>query len=237
LKRKDKDVMNARLTAASLTQRAEFTIVVLAAFGAFITTSAIEVVHVSARISESMLRLMLAYELVVGPALLLVLLRFRGWTAASVGLRPTLRDPIVGLGLAVVTLLSFVVVFPVAAALVPGAQLGPKGGFFSGDLSLQTVIAVSMVNPVFEELFVGAYVITSLTRQGVSTGLAVAVGTGIRILYHLYLGVVVAALGLIPLGLIFGYYFARRRRLWPIVVAHAIIDFLTLGGFVGAAHN
>jgi uncharacterized protein len=229
--------MSARLAAVSLSQRAEFAVVMLAAFGAFIATSAVEVMHVSARISESMLRLMLAYELVAGPALLLALRRFRGWTATSVGLRPGFRDPIVGLGLAAATLLSFALLFPLAAAFLPGVQWSPKGGFFLGHLSLQTIIAVSVVNPVFEELFVGAYLITSLTRQGVSTGLAVAVGAGIRVLYHLYLGVVIAALGLIPLGLIFGYYFARRRRVWPIIVAHAVIDFLTLSGLVGAPHD
>jgi membrane protease YdiL (CAAX protease family) len=34
------------------------------------------------------------------------------------------------------------------------------------------------------------------------------------------------------MGLIFGLYFTRRRRLWPIVVAHAVTDFLSLGGFL-----
>jgi membrane protease YdiL (CAAX protease family) len=215
---------------AILSQRSEFTIVVLAAFGLAIAVSAIEVIHVSARISESMLSVMLAYELVVGSALLVALLRYRGWTAASLGLSPTFWDPIVGFGLATATLLSIVAVFSIAAWFFPGAQFSPEGGFFLGHLGLTTVIAVSLVNPVFEELFVGAYVITSLTRQGISTGLAVAVSTGIRVLYHLYLGVSVAAIMLIPLGIIFGYSFARRRRLWAIVVAHAAVDFLSLSG-------
>jgi membrane protease YdiL (CAAX protease family) len=231
----------ARFAAANrmamLSQRSEFAIVALAAFGLAIAISAIEAIHVSARISESMLRAMLAYELVVGPALLVALLRFRGWTAASLGLSPTFWDPIVGLGLATATLLLIGVLFTTAAHLFPGAQFSPEGGFFLGHLGLPTVIAVSLVNPVFEELFVGAYVITSLTRQGINTGLAVAVSTGIRLLYHLYLGVSVAAIMLIPLGLIFGYYFARRRRLGAIVVAHAVTDFLSLGGFMNLPDN
>jgi CAAX protease family protein len=48
--------------------------------------------------------------------------------------------------------------------------------------------------------------------------------------YHSYLGAVVAPLVLIPMGLIFGYAFARQRRMWPVAIAHAVTDFASLGG-------
>jgi membrane protease YdiL (CAAX protease family) len=184
--------------------------------------------HVTARISEARLRFLFTYEIIVGLALV-TFLRRRGWTASSVGSRPSIWDPLIGLGLAGVTLLCIVALFSVTAALVPRLQLAPVGGFISGQLALPTVVAVSIVNPVFEELFVAAFVIASLTKQGARIGTAVTVSIAIRLFYHLYLGVVAAAFVIIPMGLIFGYYFARRRRLWPIVVAHAAIDFLALG--------
>lgn len=132
--------------------------------------------------------------------------------------------------MALATLLSVSILLSVTARLFPGAPLASQGGPL-GPLGFGTVVAVSIVNPAFEELFVTAYVVTSLTNQGVNHGTAVTVSVVIRLLYHLYLGAVLAALLLIPMGLIFGYYFARRRRLWPIVVAHAATDFLALGGF------
>jgi membrane protease YdiL (CAAX protease family) len=36
------------------------------------------------------------------------------------------------------------------------------------------------------------------------------------------------------MGLIFGLYFGRYRRLWPIVVGHAVLDFLALEGVANA---
>jgi len=87
-----------------------------------------------------------------------------------------------------------------------------------------------IVNPLFEEFFVDAYLITSLTKQGTKLATAVAVGIVIRLLYHGYLGAVVAPLVLIPMGLIFGYAFARQRRVWPVAIAHAVTDFASLGG-------
>jgi membrane protease YdiL (CAAX protease family) len=74
-----------------------------------------------------------------------------------------------------------------------------------------------------------------LTKQSGNLGTTVSISVAIRLLYHLFLGAVVAALTLIPMGLIFGFDFARRRRLWPIVVAHVVIDFLSLGGIMQAA--
>jgi len=37
-----------------------------------------------------------------------------------------------------------------------------------------------------------------------------------------------AVIGILPLGLVFTYYFARSRRLWPAVVAHMIFDTIGL---------
>ena len=46
-------------------------------------------------------------------------------------------------------------------------------------------------------------------------------------LVHAYQGPM-AVIGILPLGLVFTYYFARSRRLWPAVVAHMIFDTIGL---------
>lgn len=82
------------------------------------------------------------------------------------------------------------------------------------------------MNPIFEETFLCGYVVTSLTPVR-SSATAVSASVGIRALYHLYQGPL-AAVGIIPVGLVFTWYFARTHRLWPLVVAHAVLDFLGL---------
>ena len=81
-------------------------------------------------------------------------------------------------------------------------------------------------DPEREEVFVCGYVIAAL-RKTRSISFAINVSVGIRLIYHLYQGTVGVA-SIIPLGLIFAYWYARTGRLWPAVIAHAIIDFAGL---------
>lgn len=59
---------------------------------------------------------------------------------------------------------------------------------------------------------------------------AVNISAAIRLSYHLYQGAA-GVFAVVPLGLLFGFWFARTRQLWPLIVAHAILDFagLSLG--------
>jgi len=86
-----------------------------------------------------------------------------------------------------------------------------------------TIVLVSLINPVFEEVFVCGYVIEALReRFGLTT--AINVSVLIRASYHLYQGV-----GTLPFhcayGLLQAYAYVRFRRLWPLLVSHAILDF------------
>ena len=91
------------------------------------------------------------------------------------------------------------------------------------------MIAFIVVNSFFEETIVSGYVITALSPQG--AGLAITASTLLRFLYHLYQGPL-AAISILPLGLLFGAVFWRWRNLWPLIVAHTIanlIAFLLVG--------
>jgi membrane protease YdiL (CAAX protease family) len=98
-------------------------------------------------------------------------------------------------------------------------------------LSLTAVAVVSILNPFFEEIFVTGYLITSL-RERHKPSFAVATSAALRVSYHLYEG----ALGVVmvlPMGLVFALCFARYGRLWPLVIAHAIFDFIALASYIG----
>jgi len=45
----------------------------------------------------------------------------------------------------------------------------------------------------------------------------------IRLTCHLYQGAA-GVIGIVPLGFIFTYWYARTGRLWPVVLAHALFD-------------
>jgi membrane protease YdiL (CAAX protease family) len=48
--------------------------------------------------------------------------------------------------------------------------------------------------------------------------------------YHLYQGFG-AGLGNIAMGLVFGYAWQRTKRLWPLVIAHGLIDTVAFVGY------
>ena len=96
-------------------------------------------------------------------------------------------------------------------------------------LSMAAIVAVSIVNPIFEEVFVCGYVIRALQRTR-SVAFAVNVSVAIRVSYHLYQGAI-GALGVVVAGLILGWWFARKGRLWPVIIAHGLMDLVALLGF------
>jgi membrane protease YdiL (CAAX protease family) len=56
----------------------------------------------------------------------------------------------------------------------------------------------------------------------------------LRAAYHLYQGFG-AGLGNLAMGLVFGYVWQRTGRLWPLIVAHGLIDTVAFVGYALAA--
>jgi membrane protease YdiL (CAAX protease family) len=189
--------------------------------------------------------------------LLIPFLRARGWTLARLGFRFSLRGMLQGVTLAIAAYSLYLAFVILAVNLRPDvARALASTHLVSSGISWTTILAACAINPFYEEIFVCGYVVSVLSEQrrdasvGVvalptdgelrSTGaasrisaprvsLSTAVSTSafIRLSYHLYQGVA-GVLSVTPLGLLFGWWFARRRQLWPLIVAHAVLDFVGL---------
>jgi len=110
-------------------------------------------------------------------------------------------------------------------AYLPGSKLG------FGLLTLCFVV----VNPVFEELTVRAFLMSETIALTGNTTLAVLFSFLLQTSYHLYQGIPYAlALGLI--FLVFSIYYARIRRIFPVLVAHFLADFLFHLRYILQAH-
>jgi membrane protease YdiL (CAAX protease family) len=175
--------------------------------------------------SPHLLRL-LASELVIG-ALIAYLLKMRGWTLSRLGLRPSWGDPAWGLLLVAASYLAYYAVWIAVANLWSGfARAVADTHLVARGIPLPTSVAVSIVNPVFEEVFVCGYVISAL-KERMGTMAAINVSMGIRLVCHLYQGPV-GVVSIVPIGLVYAFYFARTGRLWPVILAHAVEDLLGL---------
>jgi membrane protease YdiL (CAAX protease family) len=47
------------------------------------------------------------------------------------------------------------------------------------------------------------------------------------LLCHLYQGPV-GIVSIVPLGILYGYAYSRTRMLWPLILAHIVIDLIGL---------
>ena len=93
-------------------------------------------------------------------------------------------------------------------------------------IPLLTAASVVFVNPVFEEVFVAGYTMTVL-KDTRGKSFAFNASVAIRLLYHLYQGVL-GVITIIPFGLILAFWYMRTGKLWPLIVAHAVLDAVGL---------
>ena len=206
----------------------EFLVVVTWAFGLPIFSSILSIgqTHDVALFTDAALVSNIFFEMLVA-AFLVWFLRVREWTLAKVGLRVDLRGTLWAFAL-LAGCYALIFASELAAQLLPIdlhvlIDLLPKS---NGKLSMEVVFLASVVNGAFEELFVAGYAITALSQaRGMWT--AINVSTALRVLYHLYQGPL-AFLTIAPMGLLFGYVYARTRQLWPLVLAHVMLDIVGL---------
>jgi len=212
----------------ALSPTAEFAIVIVGAFGLFIFASFEQAFSPRpwVDLSDAQIRSVLVYESVILVALSMFL-HVRGWTPQRIGLEPHPRDFPAGLALAVAVHVAFLAAWLLTSSIFlqltqpisSSTSVGPT-------LSLVNVMTVSVVNPLFEEMFVCGYVVSAL-RDRPSLWTAINVSAAIRLLYHLYQGAL-GVLTIVPTGLIFAYWYARTGRLWPAILAHALLNFIAL---------
>jgi len=164
---------------------------------------------------------LIVVEFVLG-LLLAVFLHARGWRwehlRVEVGWRPTLH----GVALWIGSLFLIGAVFTVALS-IPSLQSRLDTVRFDNSASLLTVILLCAINPFFEEALTVGYVLRAFRTQGgvFSVGLSAL----LRLAVHAYQGPV-AVVAILPIGILFGWYFWKRHNLWPLILAHAIMDFV-----------
>lgn len=95
---------------------------------------------------------------------------------------------------------------------------------------LPALVLWAIANSAAEEVLVVAYLITRLRQLGWSENSSLLASSLLRGSYHLYQGLG-GGLGNVVMGLVFGRYWQRTSQLWPLVVAHALIDSVAFVGY------
>jgi len=155
--------------------------------------------------------------------------RGSGWRA--IGWTPAWKDLPEGLGLFIVGYLA-----TIPPVLVLQAAYRSYAGHYLHAKSLESMlgfgislfsIAFVLLNPFFEELIVRAYTMSEVMDLGGSRLLAIVVSVSLQMSYHFYQGVL-RSIAIAATFTVFSIYFAKTRRIAPIILAHLCFDALAL---------
>jgi membrane protease YdiL (CAAX protease family) len=170
-------------------------------------------------------------QLIAWGGLGLYLLWRSGLSPARIGLarlqwRPDLAG---GVGLAALIGLPGLGLYLAARALRINASVIPSG-LSDTWWRVPMLVLVAFADGWAEEIIVVGYLLTRLGQLGVGARAALVCSSLLRGTYHLYQGFG-AGLGNVAMGLVFGYAWQRTGRLWPLVIAHGIIDTVAFVGY------
>lgn len=176
-------------------------------------------------------QLLAALQLVGWGALGLYLLWRGGIRLATIGLDRTGRWRDVRLGIGLTALIG-----------IPGLALYFVGWKLGFNVALQpstldetwwrpiTLTLSAFGNSFAEEILVVGYLLTRLRQLGWRENSALLLAAVLRGSYHLYQGFG-GFLGNLVMGLVFGRIWQRTGRIWPLVLAHTLLDFIAFVGY------
>jgi len=170
-------------------------------------------------------------QLLAWGALALYLLWRSGISPAGIGLgRLRWRPDVLG-GIALAALIGVpgLLFYLAARTLGMNAEVEPSA-LNSSWWRIPVLILAAFANGFAEEVVVVGFLITRLRQLGLTQSAAVWTSGVLRGVYHLYQGFG-AGLGNVVMGLVFGYAWCRTGRLWPLVLAHGIIDSVAFVGY------
>ena len=177
------------------------------------------------------------FQLIGWGALGLDLLWRSGFGPTQIGLgRPQWRpDVLGGVGLAALVGLPGLALYVGARALGMNVSVVPSA-LDDTWWRIPVLLAAAFANGWAEEVIVVGFLLTRLQQLRVNPVVALVVTSLLRGAYHLYQGWG-AGLGNAAMGLVFGYVWQRTGRLWPLVIAHGLIDAVAFVGYALAANH
>jgi len=174
--------------------------------------------------SDARLLGMVAVEFLLG-LLWALRLASQGWTISAITQPFLAGDLLRGVLLFVAAWVAYYWTFVLAAAVAPRFAAAARSATIGGRPSFAVMLLVSLINPMAEEFLYLGVIAATLKREDPLLALSASVLA--RVFVHLYQGPL-GILSITPAAIVFGAYYLRTRRLWPVVAAHSLMDFLGL---------
>ncbi|PUA39797.1 hypothetical protein C8Z91_06915 [Paenibacillus elgii] len=128
-------------------------------------------------------------------------------------------------GILLYLVLYFVVI--IAVTISPSFLQAPQNVDFLRTKMTLSYFAFIVINPFFEELIVRAYTMTELSFLIKKEEIIVLASTIIQTSYHLYQGLIPALYTGIVF-FVFSIYFAKTRKIVPVIMVHLLLDLTAI---------
>jgi len=92
------------------------------------------------------------------------------------------------------------------------------------------LVLIAAANGIIEEVVVVGYLMIRLGQSGWGVAAAITFSALLRGTYHLYQGFG-GFVGNAIMGVVFALFFLRTRRLWPLILAHTLLDVVAFLGY------
>ncbi|WP_156758430.1 CPBP family intramembrane glutamic endopeptidase [Actinokineospora pegani] len=194
-------------------------------------TVAINVPQAQSAVVDFLKQLTGVIRLTAWGALGVYLLYRAGYRLSAVGLDLAQKgkDALRGLGLAALIGVPGLGFYLVAHAAGINLAVAPST---LGETWWRPVVLVLLAagNAWAEEVLVVGYVLTKLRQLGFRENTSLVFAAVLRGSYHLYQGFG-GFIGNVVMGLVYGRYWQKTNRLWPLVIAHTVIDVVAFVGY------
>ncbi len=134
-----------------------------------------------------------------------------------------------GMGLAALIGLPGLIIYFGASHVGLGADV-VSSGLHTYWWTIPVLILSAARNAIVEEVIVVGFLMTRLKEFGWTTRSTIVTSALLRGSYHLYQGYGLA-FGNVLMGLIFGYWFTKTKRVMPLIIAHTLIDVVEFVGY------
>jgi membrane protease YdiL (CAAX protease family) len=212
----------------------EIIIVLLIGFGLPIYTSTISFLKVNSDYTISWTYKLTSqghYSIIifeiVALALIVYFLKLRGWKKEDFNLEFTLK--LIWTGLLIMFVKNIISngsykVFEYFNVLDKSTAEHVQFGLEANWISILLIV---IINSFYEEFILIGYLFKRL--HNLHPYLVILISLIIRESYHTYQGWM-SLIVIIPIGLVFGYYYAKHRKLWPVIFAHAFTNLIIYVG-------
>lgn len=141
----------------------------------------------------------------------------------------TARDALYGAGLAALIGIPGLALYVVSVHMGWSRMVAPSG-LDDTPWRLPLLVVNAWANGWAEELVVVAWLTLRLRQLAVPWAAIFAASSLLRASYHLYQGIS-AGVGNLLMGVLFVWFFKRTSRVWPLIIAHGLIDTVAFVGY------